>query len=169
MSFLATLSSSASAIKIIQRIVSAPAEPDGDFAIVVGSDEGSAHESPSPFLAITPPPRSRLGASPLHLCYRLSTRRGRFCAHIHRRRRSAVLLHAFGIWHARPPQVVGSNYAVHHRLSQLSSGGRKETCGTCGHKSNRKWPNFATEERRGTFLLTLEEGEGRTQCESDVQ
>ena len=60
----------------------------------------------SPFLAITP--RSSASKEGLAIDYR----RGRLCAHIHRRR-SAV--HAFGIW--RPPQVVECGHAVHHGLT----------------------------------------------------
>ena len=66
----------------------------------------------SPFLAITPRSSSVGEASEQGRPRAIDYRRGRLCAHIHRRR-SAV--HAFGIW--RPPQVVECGHAVHHGLT----------------------------------------------------
>ena len=104
MSYAASLSSSASAIKILQWIVAAAAAADEDFAIVVGSDDGRARE---PLSVFGDHAAAEVGVG-LCLCCRgsIDYRRGRFCAHIHRRRRSAVLLQAC-IWHLACSVVVG--------------------------------------------------------------
>ena len=102
----AALSSSASAIKIIQRIVSAAA--GGDFAIVMGRDDcRRRRRAREPLSVFGDHAAAEVGVG-LCLCCRgsIDYRRGRFCAHIHRRRRSAVLLQAC-IWHLACSVVVG--------------------------------------------------------------
>ena len=80
-------------------------------AVAAAAAVARTRDPSSPFLAITPRSSSGKQASKEGLA--IDYRRGRLCAHIHRRRRSAA--HAFGIW--RPPQVVECGHAVHHGLT----------------------------------------------------
>ena len=126
----------------------------------------AAHESPSPFLVITPPPAAAEVVEGLFCrCGTIDYRRGRFCAHIHRRRRRSM---PTCIWHARSPtpQVVGSNYAVHHGLSQLSSGGGGGGKGRDLRAAINQIGNGQTlRAKRGGGPSCTSIEEGRKQCE----